>query len=165
MSSYLPSVLYFSGFLLMLVILSAFIRQLNSGVARNWFITGLALALLGFRIVQTLYRFPAGLYKIEIFSPVLFANSELLPSLGDLLLNSILILYIIVKFNRDFHVPDRFNYLRKTNEHSLYLILAIGVVFYHLFVYHIFKSLIFNSVIIKGRNLIGQRNSQVIILL
>ena len=145
LNSYLPSILFFSGFLVILVFLSAFMKQLTSKISRNWLITGLALIFLGLRIIQTLFRFPAGLYKIELFSPVLFANSELLPSLGDLLLNTILIIYIIIKFNRDFYIPEKLYHSKRSNENSLYLLLIIGVVFYYLFVYHIFKSLIINS--------------------
>jgi two-component system nitrogen regulation sensor histidine kinase NtrY len=145
LSLYLPSILYFAGFLLLLAFFSSLIQQLTSKVRRNWLIAGLAIAFLGFRIVQTLFRFPAGLYKIELFSPVSFANSELLPSLGDLLLNTLMIIYIIIRFNRDFYISDKLSHSKKSNENSLYLVLVIGMVFYYLFVYHIFKSLIINS--------------------
>jgi two-component system nitrogen regulation sensor histidine kinase NtrY len=144
-SEYLPSILYFAGFLIMLVFFGYAIRHINSKTRKNWTILGLALIFIIFRIFQTLLRFPAGLYKTEIFSPVSFGNSELLPSLGDLLLNTILILYIIIRFKRDFYIPERFYHPKKSNENSLHLILMIGIVFYYLFVYHIFKSLIINS--------------------
>ena len=144
-NQYLPSILYFSGFLVMLLFLSSVLKRFTSKVSRNWFIAGLVVVFFVFRIFQTLFRFPAGLYKIELFSPVLFANSELLPSLGDLLLNTILIIYLIIRFNRDFYIPDNLYHSKKPNENSLHLVLIIGIVFYYFFVYHIFRSLIINS--------------------
>jgi len=145
LNDYLPSILFFLSFLLILAFFSSFIKQLNSKVGRNWMITVLAISFLVFRIIQTFLRFPAGLYKIELFSPVSFANSELLPSLGDLLLNTLLIIYIIIKFNRDFYIPEKLYQSKRSNENSLHLLLIIGAVFYYLFVYHIFNSLIINS--------------------
>ena len=145
LDKYLPSVFYFSGFLVLFLFLGSLIKLQTDRVKRNWLIAGSALFFLGFRIFQTLLRFPAGLYKTELFNPVSFANSELLPSLGDLLLNTLLIIYFITRFNRDFQLPDRFNDNRKSNENSLHIILVTGLVFYYLFIYHIFRSLIVNS--------------------
>ncbi len=144
-SDYLPLILYFAGFLIILLFFSYMIRQMNSKTRKNWFIAGLALLFIIFRIFQTLLRFPSGLYKTDMFSPVSFGNSELLPSLGDLLLNTILIIYIIIRFKRDFYIPEKFYHPKKSNENSLHLILLIGIVFYYLYVYHIFRSLIINS--------------------
>ncbi|MBN2214467.1 MAG: GHKL domain-containing protein [Bacteroidales bacterium] len=142
---YLPSIFYFSGFLVILMFLGSVIRQTTSKIRKNWLIAGLAVFFLVFRVFQTLFRIPAGLYKIELFSPVSFANSELLPSLGDLLLNTILIIYVIIRFNRDFYFPEKLHHPKKSNENSLYLLLMIGIVFYYLFIYHTFNSLIINS--------------------
>ena len=44
----------------------------------------------------------------KLFGPVPFAKSAWLPSLGDVFVNTILILFLIVQFNRDFTFPRWF---------------------------------------------------------
>jgi len=42
------------------------------------------------RAIQFYFRFPADLYQIQLFNPAYFASSDLLPSLGDFLINTLL---------------------------------------------------------------------------
>ncbi|MDO9255696.1 MAG: ATP-binding protein [Bacteroidales bacterium] len=42
------------------------------------------------RAIQFYFRFPADLYQIQLFNPAYFASSELLPSLGDFLINTLI---------------------------------------------------------------------------
>ncbi len=46
------------------------------------------------RALQFYFRFPADLYQMQLFNPAYFASSDLLPSLGDFLINTILGLQI-----------------------------------------------------------------------
>jgi len=42
------------------------------------------------RIIQFYFKFPSDLYQIQLFNPAYFASSELLPSLGDFLINTLI---------------------------------------------------------------------------
>ncbi len=141
----LASVFYLLSFVIILFFLTTIIKRVPNPVHRNWTIVAIAFLFLGFRIFQTVFRFPSGLYNNELFSPVSFANSELLPSLGDLFLNSILIVYIITRFNKDFFIPERLYSGKIKNENSLPVALIVGLVMYYLFINHLFTSLIVNS--------------------
>jgi two-component system nitrogen regulation sensor histidine kinase NtrY len=103
LTRYLPPFFYLLSFLFILLYLHYYINTINSRLRRNWSIFIAGLAFLIFRIVQTKYEFPAAVYNLELFGPIPFANSRLLPSLGDLLVNTILLTFIIVKFNTDFY--------------------------------------------------------------
>lgn len=54
----------------------------------------LVVSLFALRYWSLVMEFPAALYEYELFKPSLFAASFLLPSLGDFLINSLLILYV-----------------------------------------------------------------------
>jgi hypothetical protein len=53
---------------------------------------GDVIILRGF---QFYFRFPGSLYALDLFSPLHFASSEILPSLGDLLINALLVLQVV----------------------------------------------------------------------
>jgi nitrogen fixation/metabolism regulation signal transduction histidine kinase len=48
-----------------------------------------------FRALQFYFRFPAELYSTELFNPAWFASSEWVPTLGDFIINSLLIVQLI----------------------------------------------------------------------
>lgn len=141
----LSSVLYFSSFLLFLFFFGSLLNRISNPVTKNWGIILTALLFLGFRLFQTIYKFPPALYNNSLFSPVSFANSELLPSLGDLLLNTIIIFYFTVLFNKDFYIPGRLYSGKRIDSNSFPAVMVIGMIIYNLFIYHIFTSLIVNS--------------------
>ncbi len=141
---YLPAILYFLSFIILLQLFTVYMKRLPQGIQKNWAITGMGLLFLLFRFSQTIFRIPLALYHIELFSPVYFANSELLPSLGDLLLNTIIIFFLIIAFHRDFYIRVKTSATR-TRTSTLQIICMIFFVGFILYVYYIFKSLIDNS--------------------
>jgi signal transduction histidine kinase len=61
------------------------------------------------RSVNTLYNIPHFIYELKLFSAGIYASSAWFPSLGDLLIDSIVILwYFILLENRKNHVRDRY---------------------------------------------------------
>jgi len=62
------------------------------------FIVCYSLDVLIIRLIQYYLRFPYSLYKTDLFGPALYSSSVLLPSLGDVIINSILILVISYVF-------------------------------------------------------------------
>jgi signal transduction histidine kinase len=51
---------------------------------------------LTFRMINTFYHLPDFVYQLKLFSPVVYASSAWLPSLGDLAINSVLFLWLLV---------------------------------------------------------------------
>ncbi|NVO18610.1 MAG: GHKL domain-containing protein [Bacteroidetes bacterium] len=58
------------------------------------------------RVLQFYFQFPSFLYDLELFSPVYYASSEILPSLGDLLFNVIICLQLSYYLFRYFPVKS-----------------------------------------------------------
>ncbi|MFA5781853.1 MAG: ATP-binding protein [Bacteroidales bacterium] len=91
-------------------------------------------------------RFPSFIYDLDIFSPKYYANSDLLPSLGDLLLNVLTIFLICIFIFRNLRCAkvDN-NHISKflKNIYSFFLFGIIITLF--VLVFDIIKGLIINS--------------------
>jgi signal transduction histidine kinase len=145
LNKYLPPFFYLLSFLLILLYLNSFISNVSSRAWRNLtiFITGFLLLI--FRILQTRYQFPASVYNLELFGPLPFANSRALPSLGDLLINTILLTFIIVKFNTDFYFSENIIKRKKYGSNPLHIFLFIILAGYFVYTYFLFESLTSDS--------------------
>ncbi|NJK84989.1 MAG: hypothetical protein HC906_02435 [Bacteroidales bacterium] len=119
--------------------------RIDDPIQRNWNLAGNAIVLFSFRFIQTFLRFPESLYQLELFSPLQFANSDLLPSLGDLLLNTIVITYLIIQFNAHFTFPEQNKGRRNNGFNFMHLFSMLVLCSYFLYTHHIFKSIIINS--------------------
>ena len=69
---------------------------------RMWLIIFFFLDAAIIRALQFYFRFPGYLHSTELFSPVHFASSSLIPSLGDMMINTILFLQLSFYFFRYF---------------------------------------------------------------
>ncbi|MFH1936220.1 MAG: hypothetical protein ABIK52_01495, partial [Bacteroidota bacterium] len=71
-------------------------------IIRNkyWLFLILIADILILRGLQFFLHWPEALYQSELFGPVLYSSSWLFPSLGDFLINSLLILFIAYLFYR-----------------------------------------------------------------
>ena len=145
LTRYLPSLLYLLALLLFLVVLSGLFKRINSGPVRNLLFLLMTLLFIAGRWVQVKYLFPGAVYNLELFGPFLYAGSLFMSSLGDVLLNSILLLFLTMRFCRDFYFGglsashvDRKLQIGIT----LLLILFSG---YFGWTHFIFSSLILNS--------------------
>lgn len=65
--------------------------------------TGTVVLIVILRLVTYIWGLPFGIGNLTVFSPALYASSSFLPSLGDLLLNTLCLLWIIVFLVR--HLP------------------------------------------------------------
>jgi len=71
---------------------------------RRLFVIGFCLDVFLLRLIQFLLHFPGALYSTPLFGPELYASSPILPSLGDFVINSILLLVAAYVFYR--HWPE-----------------------------------------------------------
>ncbi|MGN6567617.1 MAG: histidine kinase dimerization/phospho-acceptor domain-containing protein, partial [Flavipsychrobacter sp.] len=102
------------------------------------------LAIL--RIIIYLKGFPFGLQNLKFFSPSLYASSMLLPSLGDMLLNALSLLWLVIFIvrhapYRKVNVPIRSKALR-----VVIAILVIGMIVGYSFGFlNVIRSLVLDS--------------------
>lgn len=62
-----------------------------------------SLVLIGIRFLTFVFNAPLFLYQSKLFSPIYYASSKWLPSLGDLLLNTITLILVILFVKKAIH--------------------------------------------------------------
>lgn len=112
--------LYFTGFILFIISVYWMYKTFEHLFRRKlFFLLAFTADIIIIRIVQYYFRIPRVLYASELFGPRLFSSSSFLPSLGDFLVNAILIL--IIAYVIYLHFP----FIRKTKMKSQFYRLTI----------------------------------------
>ncbi len=138
--SIVVSLLFFLGISL---ILFYFFKRIRKGILKRIFpIVPLliSLALILFRYIQLVLG--VKVRGASLFDPFLYADSYLVPSLGDLLLNSIIVLYTA------FVIIECVKYLKHHRQHNnLIGFISMNIVSFLFLIYaqYFFRSLIINS--------------------
>jgi two-component system nitrogen regulation sensor histidine kinase NtrY len=140
--------LYLSGFILFLVsVYKLYCATEQFFPTKQLFLLSFILDILLLRLLQFYFRIPGVLYDSKIFGPGSFSSSHLLPSLGDFLVNSILLLFLAYVFFRHFpgfeKTRERSRVIRYTIAFLLLIITAAGF----LGIVKIFHDLVVNSTI------------------
>jgi two-component system, NtrC family, nitrogen regulation sensor histidine kinase NtrY len=130
-----------------LIMLHRLIQSITRSKIRNAVILVLPVLLFLLRGLQYRFHIPVDLYNLEFFGPIPFAKSAWLPSLGDVLLNSLLILFVVIEFFLEFTLHIKVysgKTFRSTAIITLLLILLTGFFIYcHL----IISNLVLHSII------------------
>ncbi|MDQ4141431.1 MAG: hypothetical protein M3142_13050, partial [Bacteroidota bacterium] len=117
------------GFLVYCLI---FVSQ--SYLRRGSYIKGLTILivpLFALRLILLYFNFPFSVLELEVFNPKLYAASFWSPSIGDLLLNAVLLAVLTFNLAYIFRHLQITNYLRKLNRVGRILVKAgCGVGFY-----------------------------------
>ncbi len=88
---YLIFTLYISSFLCFIAAIFIMYKFLMSEWGYKWlYFLLFVFDIIILRAIQLYFRFPADLYRLQLFNPAYFASSDFLPSLGDFLINSLI---------------------------------------------------------------------------
>jgi len=88
---YMIFTFYMTSFLCMVSAILLLYKLVISDFKHNWFYFLLfVLDIIILRAIQFYFRFPDNLYQFQLFNPAYFASSDLLPSLGDFLINALI---------------------------------------------------------------------------
>ncbi|HEU5292929.1 MAG TPA: hypothetical protein VFU05_19920, partial [Cyclobacteriaceae bacterium] len=143
------TILCFSlGIVVLYLLLSRQIEVISTlKPALGFLVLFLAVALT--RVVMIAAEFPARFTDSAFFEPTYFASSELNPSLGDLVLNSIAVLILCQYLFRHYY---RFHFLRKGFSNPVLIFLfsvfsVLGVMFGMLFPFVVVQTIYNNSTI------------------
>lgn len=104
--------------------------------------------VLGVRYITYLFGYPFNLDSLPLFSPQLYASSSLLPSLGDLILNALCFLWLVVFIIR--HTPYNVFKGREINKYVRYLLavgLSLALIWYSFGFTSVIRSLVLDSMI------------------
>ncbi len=103
------------------------------------------VVLLGLlRFVMVTWKIPVPVYQLDIFKPQYFASSNWLPSLGDLIVNSVIIFFIVYIFYTEFSFEPRRDKTAHERRFPVYLAF-IGLALLSIFPDHVFRNLVQNS--------------------
>ena len=99
------------------------------------------------RILMVVYRFPAALYDMSLFSPKFYASSYMLNSLGDLLVSSVIFCFIItsIYYYYEKHESNLKNPINKITSSVRVIIIWLFIFLFSVLVNYLLSSLILNS--------------------
>ncbi len=146
--SYIPSWCYFIVILFLIWFFYELIKSISNTYIRNVAIVVLALGLLWVKYAMLQNHFPQVFYELDLFRPFIFGTHGILPSLGDMLIWSILIFSIVFIFYKEFSVPE--SNMRNVRNWKVYVFLVlhlIAVLCAFLGIFSLVKSIILNSTI------------------
>jgi signal transduction histidine kinase len=142
---YMAPLMYFICLIFFLFFIDRLFKRMRNAQLRNISFFILVFVFAAFRWFQYAYHVPFDVYDLELFGPVPFGKSTWLPSLGDVFLNTLLILFLVIIFNRDFQFP-RGVY----KEDSSWNAFAISVMIFLLSGFYIYTHFILSNLILHS---------------
>ncbi len=124
--------LIIAGLLMILYQIHQFTKRLAQGRNVEVGFLVLAFSLIVLRSFMLIIEFPSAFASWLLFDPKLFASSALIPTIGDLLLNSLVIFYCVWYLFRNYHRSRTFANLLSMS-YTAKLATSIGLVFLSFF--------------------------------
>jgi two-component system, NtrC family, nitrogen regulation sensor histidine kinase NtrY len=145
---YIPSLSYFVMILLLLWFVTRIIQQIQGAGRRNWIIIGVAIIVLLLKSLMLKLQLPKVFYDLDLFNPQYFASSELIPSLGDLLLWSIVGFFLVFLFYKSFTLtlPAKW-YVKRWNIRLMLMLQLLIILGFFSGIFFLINSIILNSTI------------------
>jgi signal transduction histidine kinase len=144
---FLTPILYLLTLLVLFVLLRTVILKIINRRIKNATLLGFALFFAVFRFIQYRFHIPGDIYGLEAFGPLPFAKSAWLPSLGDVFINTVIILFLIVQFNRDYTFPNSVVSRKNNGNRAFVILLIIILTGFYLYTHLILSNLILHSTI------------------
>jgi len=139
------ALLYIISYLLFLVAIYYIILATWNSDLKAGLITLIAVIIT--RYLSVYFNFPGSLYALSLFSPSYYASSFLLNSLGDLLISTLLITYLVSVLYKIFGAQLG-NYISVTTRRTTFIFVVLAILFtflYSLFINYLLAGLIINS--------------------
>ena len=154
LASYVSVLLSLLGFVFLVAFLKVFCTDLLSKHGKNYCTITFLFLIAALRYFSIKFGFPESFYSFDLFSPTIFANANSiwLTSLGDLLLNVILLFYLTYTFFKDCEFDSLVNRLQKLNKLLLAFLFFLAFFWFSWLINGLFIGLIKNSNIPFGIN-------------
>ena len=147
--SYIPSACYFIVIVLIFWFIYRLISQIKNIRTRNWIILLIGLVVPVIKLLMQQNKYPKVFYNLDLFKPQVFAASELLPSLGDLLIWAVIIFCLTYLFYKAFQITVAEKYTpEKPWMIKIFLIIhLILLLLFFTLIFFLIQSIILNSTI------------------
>ena len=146
-SSYVAAILNLLGFFLFVLFLKDRCFSLQPRIGKNYSVVLFAALLVIVRFITIRFSFPECFYTFDLFGPKIFADasSVWLTSLGDLLLNVILLFYISYLFFSEFDFDVVLQRVRSWNKLLVTFCIFLAYFWFSYLITKMFSGLILNS--------------------
>ena len=146
-----PSICYFVFFLFLLWFGYKTIHSIGNTSRRHKAVFLFTVLIIGLKVLMIYNEVPAVFYseKIPLFDPLYFATSDIMPSLGDLLIWAILIVFIVFLFYKCVDLTGLFQKCcsKKLLKYLLLISHLVIVLFFFFWTFDLIKAVIINSTI------------------
>lgn len=145
--SYLALIFNLLGFFFVILFLKKSFSSLQSRIGKNTSLFLFVLTVMTLRYLSIKFSFPAIFYDFELFSPKIYADasSVWLTSLGDLLINTVLLIFLTYFVIKEFSMEQILTRIKKSNRFALALIMFLAFFWSSWIITSLFSGLIVNS--------------------
>jgi two-component system, NtrC family, nitrogen regulation sensor histidine kinase NtrY len=146
--SLLVSILILVSIILVLILMYRYIKNLQKQGKYDYGLVVLIVTLLLFRFLMLVFNYPGGLIAFRLFNSIYYASSIINPSLGDLLLNLLCVLFAAAYLYGHFHRFKSFHRLNAASEQVKAIVATILITGNYLLlylIYYIVRALNFHS--------------------
>lgn len=145
--SYIALVLNLCAFLLVVIYLKKQFRDLEPKLGKNTSVLLFALVLVLLRYLTIRFAFPESFYSFDLFSPQIYADADSfwLTSLGDLLINIILLFYITYILFTELDPGNLFQHSKNRLKLLVTFIIFLGYFWFSWLITTLFSGIIQNS--------------------
>jgi two-component system nitrogen regulation sensor histidine kinase NtrY len=147
LEKYFLPVLLLLAFVVFLFLINNILQRISKPVIKNSVLFGLVALFIVIRWVQYRFHLPFDIYDLELFGPVPFAKSKWLPSLGDVFINTSLLLFVIIIFQRYYKFPDSLYSAKKSGHFIDIIIMIVLLTGFYVYSHFILSNLILHSTI------------------
>jgi len=154
---YLIFTLYISSFLFLVSAVFILYLIISKEFQHKWILfMAFVCDVVLLRALQFYFRFPADLYQLHLFNPAYFASSDLLPSLGDFLINAILAVQLaFLAFKNRFSGSRIVSISALANYFAASFSVLLLVVLYYLLTDTIFGLVLNSSISFRFENILS----------
>lgn len=147
LEKYFIPVMFLLAMISLLLLIHRLFGSIRKPGVRNLAVLLLIPLFVLMRWLQYRYHIPVNLYDLELFGPVPFAKSSWLPSLGDVLINTILILFVIIEFFSVFTFMVSKPQEKAGGSPAAVAIMIITITFFFIYTHFLLSTLILHSTI------------------
>jgi two-component system, NtrC family, nitrogen regulation sensor histidine kinase NtrY len=140
-------ILYLLAFLSLLMLINRILEQISRSRIRNAALFIIVLLFTILRWVQYRFHVPFDIYNLGVFGPVPFAKSIWLPSLGDVFINTTLILFVVVQFYLHYTFRQSGYLGKKPGSYSTIVFMTALLTGFYIYCHFILSNLILHSTI------------------
>jgi two-component system, NtrC family, nitrogen regulation sensor histidine kinase NtrY len=141
----LTIILFAFSFVLLMIGIGQIIQKFKSSTGKFLTIIIAGTILIVLKYFMFKYKFPGFIYNLGLFQPIHFALSNLIPSLGDMLIFSLILFFLVFYLYKLVDFSNLNIYKNRLLKYFFPITLLVSVQLYFLFINELFENIIYNA--------------------